>query len=119
MYPVLVNVAEKERKDRTESMIPADVLKFPGRVDGLRSVGFASFRVLVPSVGITATRRGSLVSDVLGGLTNDNGALKPTKSAPPFLRAPSPAHPFFVERWNQQEQRKEKENKRGPRFNII
>lgn len=41
-----------------KSMIPADVLKFPGRVDGPESVGFAPFRVLVSSVGITPTSRG-------------------------------------------------------------
>lgn len=32
-------------------MIPADVLKFPGRVNGPESAGFAPFRVLVSSVG--------------------------------------------------------------------
>lgn len=37
--------------ERGESMIPADVLKFPGRVNGPESAGFAPFRVLVSSVG--------------------------------------------------------------------
>lgn len=95
-------------------MIPADVLKFPGRVDRPESVGFAPFRVLVSSVGITPTEGSRYrMSPRANGR---QWGPEPAKSAPPFLRAP-PQPPLFRRMFEPTGTNREKTTR--PRFNII
>lgn len=82
-----------------ESMIPADVLKFPGRVNGPESVGFAPFRVcssrLVRRYYRQEFRGRYRVSPCVRG---DNGAPR-GKIGTALSSCPRhhPCHPFFAE----------------------
>lgn len=106
-------------------MIPADVLKFPGRVNGPESVGFAPFRV--SSVGIAAKFREGQPGIGCPPIRGQWGPRNlEAKSVPPFLRAPAttPATPFSpnVRKAAGRTCRRGENNRgggRGPRFNII
>lgn len=104
----------------SESMIPADVLKFPGRVD--RRIG--SFRSISRVGGrFGSSCRGVLVSDVPITFC-DNGGPEDQNQRRPFF-VPHPGRPFFAERFpflaeparSAARRTEEKTNGRG--FNII
>lgn len=102
MYRFFVNIATEGKKgsDEIDDSGGCSKVSRKGRWSGIgrfRSISRARF------VRWYYTNfKGSLVSDVHSGLTNDNGALEPTKSAPPFLRSPPLYTLFFAECLNQQ-----------------